>query len=187
MTPSAPHRCHQGRSASVATTASHLHDRGEASVPPARSSEVSALRRLIGLTLSLGLLAGLVPHGIAADTGVRVIVNPQVKGNQISRTALKQIFLKQAPKWGDGLPAQPVDQSLKSPVRSAFSNRLLGQPLIEAQIFWQKRMSQGVTPPPVKTSDEEVVAYVAQTPGAIGYVSSAVALPDTVRSLEVDN
>jgi len=54
-------------------------------------------------------------------------------------------------------------------------------------VYWQRKMSQGVTPPPVRTTDEEVVAYVARTPGAIGYVSSAVALPETVRAIEVAN
>jgi hypothetical protein len=33
----------------------------------------------------------------------------------------------------------------------------------------------------VKGSDEEVIAYVASTPGAIGYVSSVVNLPEGVK------
>ena len=34
-------------------------------------------------------------------------------------------------------------------------------------------MSEGVTPPPVKPTDEDIIAFVASTQGAIGYVSSA--------------
>jgi ABC-type phosphate transport system substrate-binding protein len=124
---------------------------------------------------------------LGADTGVRVIVNPQVKGSQMTRTALTQIYLKQAAKWGDGSPAQPVDQSVKSPVRSAFSNRLLGRPVMDVQIYWQRRMSDGVIPPPVRTTDEDVVSFVAQTPGAIGYVSETTTLPDTVKAVEIAN
>jgi len=145
------------------------------------------LKRFRILVPVLVLLAGASEPSVGADTGVRVIVHPQVKGNQITRTALSQIFLKQAPRYADGLAALPVDQSVKSSVRSAFSNRVLGQGLIEVQVYWQRKMSQGVAPPPVRTTDEEVVAYVAQTPGAIGYVSSAVALPETVRAIEVAN
>jgi ABC-type phosphate transport system substrate-binding protein len=37
----------------------------------------------------------------------------------------------------------------------------------------------------VKPTDEEVVAYVATTPGAIGYVSVAVPLPDSVKTVAV--
>jgi len=124
---------------------------------------------------------------LGADAGVRVIANPQVKGSQMSRAALTQIFLKQAAKWGDGSPAQPVDQSVKSPVRSVFSNRLLGRPVMDVQIYWQRRMSDGIVPPPVRTTDEDVVAFVAQTPGAIGYVSDTTALPDTVKAVEIAN
>jgi ABC-type phosphate transport system substrate-binding protein len=46
-------------------------------------------------------------------------------------------------------------------------------------------MSQGVTPPPVKTTDEEVVAFVASTPGAIGYVSPSALLPEGVKPVEL--
>lgn len=145
------------------------------------------MKRIFLLVPVLVLAAGAFQPSVGADTGVKVIVNPQVKGTQITRTALAQLFLKQAPRWADGVAAQPVDQSIKSPVRSAFSSRVLGQPLIEVQIYWQKKMSQGVTPPPVRTTDEDVVAYVAETPGAIGYVSTTAAVPETVKTIEVAN
>ncbi len=145
------------------------------------------MKRIGVLLPALVLLAGASQPSVGADAGVRVIVNPQVKGNVITRTVLTQIFLKQAPRYADGAAAQPVDQSVKSQVRTAFSSRILGQALIEVQVYWQRKMSQGVTPPPVRTSDEDVVAFVAQTPGAIGYVSSGVALPETVRAIEVAN
>jgi ABC-type phosphate transport system substrate-binding protein len=132
------------------------------------------------------ILSGSLSRAVAAtDTSVRIVVHPQVKGTQIPRAALIQIFLKQAPRWADGSPVLPVDQSVKAPVRSTFSNRLLEQPLMDVQIYWQRRMSAGVTPPPVKVSDEEVIAYVAANPGAIGYVSSSTPLSDTVKSIDI--
>ena len=53
------------------------------------------------------------------------------------------------------------------------------------KFFWNKQMASGVFPPPVKSSDEEVLSYVASTPGAIGYVSSGVSLPSGVRTITV--
>jgi ABC-type phosphate transport system substrate-binding protein len=123
----------------------------------------------------------------SADATFRVIVHPQVKGSQIPRASLTSIFLKQAPKWGDGSPVTPVDQSVCSPVRKAFSSDVLQQGLVEVQIYWQRRMGAGVTPPPVKSSDEEIVSFVASTPGAIGYVSSGTPLPDSVREVVIVN
>ena len=62
---------------------------------------------------------------------------------------------------------------------------MLLQGIPEVQIYWQRRMSQGVTPPPVKATDEEVVAFVASTPGAIGYVSPTITLPESVKTIEL--
>lgn len=144
------------------------------------------LRRGLLLVLVLsGRLAGQAPVDAASGSPYRVIVHHQVKGARISRGALTSIFLKQAPKWNDGSAILPVDQSVRSPVRRSFSGDVLLQGIPEVQIYWQRRMSQGVTPPPVKATDEEVVAYVASTPGAIGYVSPATPLPETVRPVEL--
>jgi ABC-type phosphate transport system substrate-binding protein len=143
------------------------------------------LRRIFIPLASLLLVASASNRSVAADAPVKVVAHPLVKGTQIPRAALASIFLKQAPRWSDGSAVLPVDQSVKSPVRSAFCNRLLGQPLIDVQIYWQKKMSVGVVPPPVKTSDEDVLGYVASTPGAIGYISSGTSVPEGVKTLEV--
>jgi ABC-type phosphate transport system substrate-binding protein len=160
-------------------------------VPPACPMEVSALRRVLLPVLVSALAVALLATGaaqvVSADAPFRVIVHPQVKGSQIPRSALTSIFLKQAPRWGDGSAVLPVDQSLRSPVRKVFSNDVLQQGLVEVQVYWQRRMATGTTPPPVKTSDEEIVSFVASTPGAIGYVSSSMPLPDSVREVVVVN
>jgi ABC-type phosphate transport system substrate-binding protein len=132
------------------------------------------------------LAVGAAPV-VSADAPFRVIVHPQVKGSQIPRAALSSIFLKQAPKWGDGSTVLPVDQSVRSAVRRSFSSDVLQQGLVEVQVYWQRKMAKGLTPPPVKTSDEEIVSYVASTPGAIGYVSSSTLLPDSVKMVEITN
>ena len=144
------------------------------------------MRRAFILALALGTAASASPS-VSGDVPFRVIVHPQVKGSQIPRAALSSIFLKQAPKWGDGSPVQPIDQSVQSSVRKSFSADILQQGIVAVQVYWQRKMSNGVVPPPVKTSDEEVVAYVASTPGAIGYVSAATPLPDSVKPVEVTN
>jgi ABC-type phosphate transport system substrate-binding protein len=122
---------------------------------------------------------------VFAEAPYRVIVHPQVKGTQMARASLSSIFLKQAPRWSDGRAVLPVDQSVRSSVRKSFSNDVLQQGIVEVQVYWQRRMSNGVTPPPVKASDEEVLLFVASTPGAIGYVSAATPLPDSVKTIDI--
>ncbi len=148
--------------------------------------EARSLRRprLLLVVLAAVLVFGAGRYASAAAT-FRVIVHPQVKGSQIPRGVLSAIFLKQALRWGDGSPVVPVDQSVQSAVRRAFSNEVLKQGIVEVQVYWQRRITAGQVPPPVKTSDEDVVAFVASTPGAIGYVSSSATLPGTVREVTV--
>jgi ABC-type phosphate transport system substrate-binding protein len=141
---------------------------------------------LVSVLAAIVLGAGAAPVA-SADASFRIIVHPQVKGAQIPRASLSSIFLKQAPRWSDGSAVAPVDQSVRSPVRKAFSSDVLQQGLVEVQVYWQRKMASGVTPPPVKSSDEEIVSFVASTPGAIGYVSSSTPLPDSVREVVVVN
>jgi ABC-type phosphate transport system substrate-binding protein len=130
------------------------------------------------------LAGGLVPSS-GADSRYRIIVHPTVKGSQIPRATLCSIFLKQAPRWSDGSPVLPVDQSMRSSIRQSFAADVLQRPLVEVQVFWSRRMATGVTPPPVKQTDQEILAFVAATPGSIGYVSTALPLPDSVRSITI--
>ena len=145
------------------------------------------MRRALLPVLALAALAAGAAPVASADAPYRVIVHPQVKGTQIPRAALSSIFLKQAPKWGDGSAVLPVDQSVRSQVRKSFSGDVLQQGIVEVQVYWQRKMATGVTPPPVKTSDEEILSFVASTPGAIGYVSAATPLPDSVKAVEITN
>ena len=136
--------------------------------------------------LVLGALVAAGSVKVAgADAAYRVIVNPQVKGSQIPRATLSSIFLKQAAKWSDGSPVQPVDQSMRSRVRQSFAADVLGQPMVELHLFWSRRVATGVTPPPVKQTDEDVIAFVAATPGAIGYIASTTPLPESVREVAI--
>jgi ABC-type phosphate transport system substrate-binding protein len=149
--------------------------------------EVRSLRRhrLLLAVLVAAALAARPGPDVSAAAAFRVIVHSQVKGNEIPRAVLSAIFLKQALKWGDGRPVVPVDQSVQSSVRRLFSNEVLRQGIVEVQVYWQRKITAGLVPPPVKTSDEDIVSFVASTPGAIGYVSSSMTLPDTVREVTV--
>jgi ABC-type phosphate transport system substrate-binding protein len=143
------------------------------------------LRRAALAALVAAVLAAGAAPVVSAEARFRVIVHPTVKGSQIPRAALSSIFLKRASKWGDGSAVKPVDQSLRSTLRMSFSADVLQQDLMEIQMYWQREIASGHVPPPVKASDEEIVSFVASTPGAIGYVSAGTRLPDTVREVAV--
>jgi len=143
---------------------------------------------------SLRLFAFLVAAAVtftsaaqAADSFV-VVVNASVAGTTVRRTDLAAVFLKKALRWGDGSPANPVDQSGTSPVRKGFSESVLHMPVMGVVQYWGKQlvsMASSVRPPTVKGSDEEVMAYVAKTSGAVGYVANGTALPPGVKAVTI--
>lgn len=140
---------------------------------------------MIAVCLALAAPAVLVA---AADDFV-VIVHPSVAGTNIRRPDLAAVFLKKAARWGTGSLAVPVDQSGTSPVRKSFSEAVLGMPVAAAVQYWQKQMFEmnPLRPPAVKGSDAEVIAFVAKTEGAVGYVSKATALPSDVKAIAVSD
>jgi ABC-type phosphate transport system substrate-binding protein len=134
--------------------------------------------------LTVGIVLAAAALAPAADDFV-VIVHPSVAGAQVRRADLAAVFLRKAARWGGGKAAVPVDQSGTSAVRKAFSESVLGMPAATAIQYWQKQMfaANPLRPPAVKGSDAEVIAFVAKTEGAVGYVSKGAALPAEVKAV----
>ena len=66
-----------------------------------------------------------------------------------------------------------VEPSGKSPVRQRFTLEIYGKQVIAISAYWQQMIFGGKgVPPPERTSDADVVAFVRDTPGAIGYAWS---------------
>ena len=128
----------------------------------------------------------LMAASATAQEPPRVIVNAANTATQIQRTAVLAIFMGEMTTWSDGKVIAPVDQSMRSPVRAAFSDKVLGKPAMSVQIHWLRRIAaEHVNPPPTKPSDAEVVAYVRANPGAIGYVAADFTPDETVKVVRV--
>jgi hypothetical protein len=154
------------------------------------ASELGPRRGHLCRSVLLVLAAVIAPiacpgNARAAEPSFQVIVHPEVRGTQIPRAVLSSIFLKDVVRWGDGLPIAPVDQSMRSEIRASFSQVVLETPVEGVASLWHSKMIKGVMPPPVKSSDEDVIAYVAETKGAIGYVSAGTVLPETVKLIRI--
>jgi ABC-type phosphate transport system substrate-binding protein len=137
-------------------------------------------------SLCLGLIL-LFPGGaLAADEGFQVIVNAASPVAELDRDEVARFFLRQSLKWGDGQAVLPIDQSVRSAVRDAFSRGVLRQPLPAVETYWQRQIASGrAVPPPVKTTDAEILAFVAGNPGAVGYVSGGLNLTPGVKPLRL--
>ena len=142
---------------------------------------IGVVINLVGLVLASGLDAS------ASDASVdfKVIVNAKVVGQKLPRAVLAEIYLGTVERWGDGTIITAVDLSSTSPVRAAFSQQALGMRVEAVRFHWLRQLENGKRPPISKSSDEDVIAYVASERGAVGYVSFAAHVPATVREITV--
>jgi TonB family protein len=133
-------------------------------------------------TLAVTFVMFVSVHGLAGD--VRIIANPSVKADAISAQEIKTVFLLQRISLRDGTHVEPV-LSQGGPAHAAFLKNYLGENDDALQNYYRTLVFTGKgSMPKALHTDEEVVAYVAKTRGAIGYVGATVTL-DGVKPLAV--
>lgn len=104
----------------------------------------------------------------------KVIVNSANTTTDLPAAVVGKLFLKETTKFPNGSAAQPVDQAKTSATRASFSKAVIGRPVAAVETFWQQQIFSGKeVPPQNKPTDDDVIAFVKSTPGAIGYVSAS--------------
>jgi ABC-type phosphate transport system substrate-binding protein len=123
-------------------------------------------------SIVLALLVAASWHTAAMAAGYKVIVNNANDVSSLAKKDLVQYFLKKNTKWGNGTPVVAVDQTEKSAARERFTLEVHGKSVSALKSYWQQQIFSGRDVPPVeKSTDAQVVAFVRQNPGAIGYVA----------------
>ena len=118
--------------------------------------------------------------------GVKVIVNASVGIDEISSHELKSVFLREKSSFSNGTHVEPVLEK-DGPAHLAFLKQYLSQSDDRLQRYYQSLVFTGRgSMPKVVGSDAEVVAYVAKTRGAIGYVSAETST-EGVKTLDVED
>ena len=126
--------------------------------------------RMLKMFLTIIFLLVNVP--LFGQSGFKVIVNNSVNVEGLSTKELSNIFLKKKIEWSDGSSIKAVDLNSDSSIRIKFTNDIHNKNINAIKIYWQKQIFSGRNVPPVeKISDDEVLEFVKNNPGAIGYVS----------------
>lgn len=129
-----------------------------------------------------GLTILLSAHALAGN--LRIIANPSVKAEAISASEIKSVFLEERSSLRDGTHVEPV-LSRGGPAHAVFLRDYLGQNDDALYNYYRSLVFTGKgSMPKILPSDAAVVAYVAKTRGAIGYVSSTAPV-DGVKTLVV--
>lgn len=159
-------------------------------VPGTRRICLAALAALAAVSLGFTPLAGQAAASDAEHRnrgdGFVVVVNEQNRVVSAPRSLVSRFFLKKATRWENGAIALPVDLPPDSPVRDAFSRRVLSKSVSSIKAYWQQQIFSGRdVPPPEKQNEAEVLEFVRSNVTAIAYVSPEAALPRGVRVLTV--
>lgn len=125
-----------------------------------------------------------VCYATATPAEVAVIANKSVPADSISQREVLDIYTGEIRQWKNGDPIVAHDMTKEGEVREAFYE-FLGHKSSRVKSFWLKNllMGEGSPPEPVE-SEEELLARVARTPGAIGFVRRDIA-DDSVKVLAV--
>jgi len=130
------------------------------------------------------MIACLCLVGCASAADLKVIANPSVGASSVSADELKSVFLITKTSLSDGSHVEPVLEK-GGAVHEAFVKEYLGKSDSALQTYYRSLVFTGkASMPKTLGADAEVVAYVAKTKGAIGYVGAGASTAG-VKTLEV--
>jgi ABC-type phosphate transport system substrate-binding protein len=125
--------------------------------------------RMIKISLVIVLMV-FAPF-IKAET---VIVHPTLNDLHLTKTTLRAIFAMRIPQWPDGTPVNVFVLDDEHPLHMQFCKSLLGMFPYQLRRIWDQQAFSGTGVRPNRVSSEaEMRQRIANTPGAIGYISDA--------------
>lgn len=128
-------------------------------------------RFLFIFSLLMGLSIGLLhsASAFAVHDGLAVIV-PAGESDAVDKSSLILIYQRKKLFWRNGRKIYPVNLPARSLLRREFSQAVLGASPEDLENYWNVAYFNGISPPYVLQSDDAVIHFVANTPGAIGYI-----------------
>jgi ABC-type phosphate transport system substrate-binding protein len=130
------------------------------------------------------LVALILIPALSMAGDVMLIGNPSVPVSELSTYDVQNIFLGNKITWKDGSEVVFVIQK-DSAGHEIFLKRHLNKTPAQFSSYWIKQVFTGKgLAPPSKADDQEVINFVSQTKGAIGYVSTDTGL-DKVKIISI--
>ncbi len=122
---------------------------------------------------TLLLLASALVAGTARGADFKFIVHPDVTVSALSKDDAKNILLGNKGRWGNGT-AIKLAVLAGGPAHEAVITEITARSPDQFDKYWKKQVFTGKGVMPESMPDEAaMIAYVAKTPGAFGYVSAA--------------
>lgn len=130
------------------------------------------------------LVAVMLIPALSMAGDVVFIGNPSVPTTVLNKYDVKNIFLGAKTTWDDGSEIIFVVQK-DSDCHTLFLKKYIRKTTAQFSEYWKKRIFTGKgLAPQSKANDEDIIKFVRETNGAIGYVSSDAGL-ENVKIIRV--
>ena len=137
------------------------------------------MRKLKLIMMALSVLLASFMHEANAEV-LAVIVPHNHSIHPLDVNELSLMFWRKKLYWADGKRIQTLNYSATNPLRLQFSLSVLKSTPDTQTDYWNELYFHGISPPHVVSSQEAMLRFVADTPGAIGYID-ACKLDDRVK------
>ena len=146
----------------------------------------SGVIRYLLLWAAMGAFA--LSLGAVFDTSayadIIIVANNSVPPEMIKKSELKDIFLGNTIKWEDKTKINIVIQK-KSDAHNEFVKSITNKSASQFRNYWKKMVFTGKGSAPKSfAKNAELLAYIAKTDGAIGYIAADVK-PEGVKVIKV--
>ncbi len=120
---------------------------------------------------------------VVAFADVAIVANKSITSNSVTIKQAKKIFLGKTKSMPGGGVVKLADLPTGNPVRKELYRTIVKKKESQLKAYWAKKSFTGKGfPPKLFDSEDELMEWVAQTKGAIGYVSIG-AVNDSVKVL----
>jgi ABC-type phosphate transport system substrate-binding protein len=141
------------------------------------------------MKIQLLLLINILLFIYNTNAQVAVIAYKSAPINEISSSQLLDFYTGDVRYWSNDDPVVVFDLEPKGEIKKAFYN-FLGKSTSRMKSIWMKRMLSGEgNPPEAIKSEEELLKKVAETKGAVGFISYDKVSEDVkvLAKIEVEN
>lgn len=128
----------------------------------------SRLAQHLGIVLSIMLLYSSASQ---AQNDIVVIAHHNVEAQDLSTSKLKSIFGMRTRTWSDGQAIKVFVLADSNPMHIGFSKIILNTYPYNLRRIWDRRVYSGTgLAPKTVNNEKEMLALIATTPNAIGYI-----------------
>ncbi len=121
--------------------------------------------------LALFAICLMIPAITSADDLI-IIANQNVPDDTLKSKELRQIYYGKRTRWSNGSPLIPVSRR-RGPTQDTFVSDVLRKSFGQYESFWRQALFTGEGIPPRSfESEADLIKYIIETPGALGFVES---------------